>query len=118
MRLEKKELEELEERKGLTGKTIIQVIWLIISFAVAYFLLGALVDSGVFNYAQIYKSLSLPTTLPVYVVQGTLMLLIVVIMQFILFIGFAFASPEGRRRTGDASMYSRRKDPFDQGGYR
>jgi len=118
MRLEKRELEELEERKGLTGRTIIQLIWLIISSAAAYFLLGALVDGGVFNYDQIYKALSLPTSLPVYVVQGALILLIIIIMQFILFIGFAFASPEGRRRTGDASMYSRHKDPFDEGGYR
>lgn len=115
MRLEKKEQEELAERKGLAIKTIVQIIWLVISFGIAYYLLNALESEGIFSYGQIYRTLSLPTTVPKWAVQGGVMLIFVIIMQFILFLAFAWASPEGRRRPGRASLHSRHKDPFDRG---
>ena len=116
MRLEKREKEQLEERKGLTVKTVIQLIWLAISFGIAYLLVNSLVEAGVFSYAELYAQLSIPDSIPQWAIQGALMLVMVILMQFILLLAFAFASPEGRRRTGDPSLYSRRKDPFDDGG--
>ena len=113
MRLQKKEEEELARREGLTGNTIIQVIWLAISFGIAYFLTNALEAQGTIRYLSLYNALSIPTTVPKWVVQGGLMLVIVIFMQFIMFIAFAFFSPEGRRRTGEPSLHSRTKDPFD-----
>lgn len=113
MRLEKQEHEVLEERKGLTGRTIIQVIWLLISFGIAYLLLDALVAAETFTYAQIYQTLAIPASVPQWAIQGALMLVLVVAMQFVFFLAYAWASPEGRRRPGKASLYSRRKDPFD-----
>ncbi len=113
MHLEKKEAEERARRKGLTGKTIIQFIWLAISFGLAYLLINALQTEGRFSYAEIYRGLSIPTSVDVRIVQGVLMLFVVIFMQFLLFIIFAFANPEGRRRTGTPSLHSRNKDPFD-----
>lgn len=113
MRLQKKEEEELAEREGLAKRTVIQVVWLIISFAIAYYLVTTMVDQKA--YDQIYASLSIPAKVPTEVILAVLMFAIVIIMQFILFMAFAFSSPEGRRNTGDASLHSRRKDPFDRG---
>jgi hypothetical protein len=116
MRLEKREQEQLEERKGLAIKTVIQLIWLVISFGIAYVLVNSLVEAGVFTYAELYATLTLPDSVPQWAIQGTLMLVLVILMQILLFMAFAFASPEGRRRTGEPSLHSRRKDPFDDGG--
>lgn len=112
MRLEKKEQEVLEQRKGLTIKTIIQFVWLLISFAIAYFVLEFLEADGRFTYPQLRRLLTLPGEVPDWAIQFGLMLIFVVLMQFVLFLAFVWTSPEGRRRPGDASLHSRRKDPF------
>jgi uncharacterized BrkB/YihY/UPF0761 family membrane protein len=113
MRLEKQELEQREERKGLTVKTIIQFLWLLISVGIAYVLLNSLVEAGTFSYSQIYEMLTISRTVPEWAIQGVLIIILVIAMQFVFFLAYAWASPEGRRRPGDPSLYSRHKDPFD-----
>lgn len=114
MRLEKKREEELERRKGTTGKTIIQFIWLLISFAIAYFLIDLIINAGYISYNMIY-GVGIPRTIPAIAIKIVLMFFVVVVMQFFLFIGFMFANPEGRRRTGDPTLKSKTKDPYDYG---
>lgn len=116
MRLEKREKELEQERKGLANRTVVQVVWLAISFGIAYVLVNSLIEAGVFTYPELSATLSLPDFVPEWAIQGALMLVLVIFMQFVLLLAYAFASPEGRRRTGDASLYSRRKDPFDDAG--
>jgi hypothetical protein len=113
MRLEKKNEEMLAKRKGLTGRTIIQIIWLLISFAAAYFVANYLIDEGIITYQQIYRELGLPRTIPEEAILFGMMFLIVFVMQFFLIFGFMIGDPEGRRKLGDPSMKSRNKDPFD-----
>ncbi|MCA9977382.1 MAG: hypothetical protein R3E31_10790 [Chloroflexota bacterium] len=117
MRLEKKRDAELAKRKGQANKTIIQLIWLGISFFVAYFIANLVIlapGNGLVTYRQIYSALQIPSSkVPEWVLLGGVMLIIVFIMQFIFFIGFFFTSHEGRRRTGTPSLYSRNEDPLD-----
>jgi hypothetical protein len=113
MRLEKKNEEMLAKRKGLTGRTIVQIIWLLISFVAAYFVANFLIDEGVISYRRIYNELGLPRTVPEEAILFGIMFLIVFVMQFVFILGFMFADPEGRRKLGDPSMKSRNKDPFD-----
>lgn len=115
MRLEKKAEEELSKRKGLTIRTIIQLIWLVISFGIAYFVLDTLEAEGQFTYLQLRNSLSLPAQVPDWAIQGGIMLIFVIIMQFVLFMAFVWVSPEGRRRPGDPTLRSKHSDPFDDG---
>lgn len=117
MRLEKKRDEELARRKGMTGKTVIQVIWLLISFVVAYFLSTYLFEQEVLTYNMFYTQLAIPRNVPREVVLGGLMLLMVIVMQILLILGFVIASPEGWRRTGEGSLHSRTKEPFDDQWY-
>ncbi|MBE2201186.1 MAG: hypothetical protein IAE79_21410 [Anaerolinea sp.] len=117
MRLDKKRDAELAKRKGQTQKTIIQLIWLVISFFIAYFIATLVIfapENGLITYRQIYSALQIPSSkMPQEVILGGVMLIIVFIMQFIFFIGYFVASYEGRRRTGTPSMYSRNEDPLD-----
>ena len=115
MRLEKKKDEEIAARKGMTGKTIIAFIWLGISAVVAYFLVQYIFDTGILRYSTFYN-MGLPKLIPNWVIMGAMVLLVVAVMQSFLMFGFMLASPEGRRRTGDASLYSHSKDPYDDRG--
>lgn len=114
MRLEKKREEELAQRKGTTCKTIVQFTWLLISFVIAYFAIDLIISAGYLSYNMIY-GVGIPRSIPPIAIKLVLMFFIVVVMQFFLFIGFMFANPEGRRRTGDPTLKSKTKDPFDYG---
>lgn len=114
MRLEKKREEELTRRKGTTCKTIVQLIWLLISFVIAYFLIDLIINAGYVSYNMIY-GVGIPRSIPPIAIKIVLMFFVVVVMQFFLFVGFMFANPEGRRRTGNPTMKSKTKDPYDYG---
>ena len=113
MRLEKKKDEEIAARKGMTGKTIIAFIWLAISAVAAYVLVKYMFDTDVLRYSTFYN-MGLPNQVPQWAIMAVMILFVVAIMQVFLMFGFIFASPEGRRRTGDASLYSHSKDPYDE----
>jgi len=117
MRLEKKHEEELAQRKGMTGRTIVATIWLLISIAVGYFLVTYLIEQKYLSLNMFYQW-GVPRVVPDWIFLIALILIVVAIMQFFLMIGFMVGSPEGRRRTGEPSLYSRTKDPFDDQGRR
>ena len=114
MRLEQKREEELNKRKGLTGRTIIMVIWFGLSFVIAYFLTEYLVSAGELNIEVLmYNLIGIPRSIPPWGAQFIIMFGIVIVLQIVFWLGFVWFSPEGRRRTGDATMKSRNKDPHD-----
>ena len=118
MRLEKKRDEEVAARKGMTGKTIIAFIWFALSAVLAYFLIDYLMTENMLRLNTFYN-LGIPRSVPDWVLIGAMILIIVTIMQTFLLFGFMITSPEGRRHTGDPSLYSSSKEPFDdQGGRR
>ena len=117
MRLDKKREEEIAQRKGMTGRTIIASIWLLISIALGYVLVNYLIAQKFLNL-NIFYQWGIPRVVPSWVFLAVLVLLVVAIMQFFLLFGFMVASPEGRRRSGRGTLYSRNKDPFDDGGGR
>ncbi|MCA9899837.1 MAG: hypothetical protein H6654_19310 [Ardenticatenaceae bacterium] len=113
MRLEKKHDEELARRKGLTGKTVIQVVWLLVTGVLAYFFVNYLFSEGIITPGIFYNQLFIPRSVPEIGLKLIVVFGFVIVMQIVFSIGYIVASPEGRRRTGDASMHSRNKDPFD-----
>jgi len=114
MRIEKKREQELARREGLTKRTIIQFIWLLVSGVIAYFIVQALFGAGVITVEFFYQELAVPQNVPEFAIQGALILLIVFIMQFFLIFGYVVASPEGRARSGKPSAYSRNPDPLEK----
>lgn len=117
MRLEKKHQEELAKRKGLTGKTIVQVIWLGLTGIGAYFFTEYLFAGEYITSNLFYTQLFIPRFIPEWGLKALLILGMVIVMQIFFSLGYVIASPEGRRRTGDATLYSRNKDPFDDRRY-
>lgn len=113
MRLEKKKEAEIARRQGSTKKTLLQGTWLILSFGIAYFLIGYLEDSDIISVSQLATQLQLPSSVPEGVVFGGLMCLSVIFLQFFVMIGFLVASPQGRQASGKPTAHSRNVDPYD-----
>ena len=116
MNLEKKKEAEIREREGMTGRTIIMLIALFIAGVIAYFLASYLFDASVLTYGMFYDAFSVTRSqVPEWVFLGAVMLILVFLMMFFVFIGFAFASPEGRQKSGtncfaDRIVQSRKKE--------
>lgn len=113
MRIEKKKEQELAQRKGLTRRTVIQVIWLLLSGVIAYFIVQALFDGGYISMEFFRNELAIPQEVPDIAIEGGLVLLIVFVMQFFLIFGYVVASPQGRERSGKPSAYSSNPDPLE-----
>lgn len=117
MRLEKKRDEEMAARKGMTGRTIVGFIWLATSAVLAYFLVTYLIEAKYISVRMFYEA-GIPRFVPGWVFIAGITIFIVLLMQFFLIMGFMIASPEGRRRTGEPSLHSHTKEPFDDHGGR
>lgn len=119
MRLERKKDEEIAQRQGMTKKTLIQIVWLVISGIVAYFLINFLLESEEinFSYNTLYTQLFIPRAVPEWALLAGMIIVFVLVMQIFLVLGFVIASPEGRRKSGQPTLRSRNKDPFDDRGY-
>ncbi|MDX1688938.1 MAG: hypothetical protein R3248_13235 [Candidatus Promineifilaceae bacterium] len=113
MRIEKKKEQELAQREGLTKRTIIQVIWLLISGVIGYFIVQSLFAGGYITMEYFYRELAVPPEVPEFAIQGALVLLIVFVMQFFLIFGYVVASPQGRARSGKPTAYSSNPDPLE-----
>jgi ABC-type sugar transport system permease subunit len=113
MRLDRAREYEIAQRKGSTLRTIVQTIWLFISFVLAYYVSQWLFAERIITYHFIYSQFSVPSAVPPWAIQGALMLLIVIVMQLFILIGFFIGTPRGRAKSGRASAYSDNPDPFD-----
>jgi hypothetical protein len=117
MRLEKQREEEVARRKGLAVKTVLGLIWLGICFAAAYFFVGWLFETGELRPSFFWNQLFIPRSINADWVQVLAAIIIVVIMNFFVLLGFGFTSRKGRVRPGTPSLRSRNPDPLDKKYY-
>jgi hypothetical protein len=113
MRLDRRREEELARRQGLTTRTIIQGIWLLISAVVTFLFIRYLMANDYLSYAFLYNRLLVPRWVPEWALMLVLILAGVIILQFFFLLAFAIVSPEGRAKSGTPTAYSRNPDPFD-----
>ncbi|MEM7117695.1 MAG: hypothetical protein AAF614_35005 [Chloroflexota bacterium] len=113
MRLEQAQEERLAKRKGLTGRTIIQMIWLVLTGTAAYFLTTLVFARNGNLYEVLYSQFSIPRFISPTILFWAIVIAIVLLMQLVFVLGFLMASPEGWRRPGEPSLYSRNREPFD-----
>ncbi len=106
-------LRSLQVRIGLSISLVIMLVWLGISLVVADFVVDYLIGQDFFVPAEMYAQ-GLPTWVPEWAIILGAILLLVFVMQILLWFGFMLVSPEGHRKTGRPSMYSRNPDPLDQ----
>ena len=114
MRIEKKHEAELEKRKGLTKRTILAGLWLIISFAISYLAAGWLMSGDVLGLEFFYQDIGIPETVSEVVIQIAVAFVIFLLVQFFVLIGYAVTSPKAKMRPGTPTTYSSDKDPYDQ----
>ena len=117
MRLEKQREEAVAKRKGTAVKTVFGVIWLGICFAGAYFFVGWLFDTGELSASFFWNQLFIPRAIDADLLQILVAVVIVVIMNFFVLLGFGFSSRIGRVRPGTPSLKSRNPDPLDKNYY-
>ena len=114
MRIEMKHDRELAKRKGNARRTVLAVLWIAFCFAVAYFITEWLFEQEIVDINFFYSRLMVPRSVDEFIVQIGFMAAIVIVMQLLILLGFAFGSPVGRMRPGRASGYSRDPDPDDR----
>jgi hypothetical protein len=113
MRIDKIQEMEAQKRKGSTGRTLIQVAWLAFAIGISYAFTEFLFAQEYLTKAMLYNRLLIPGNVPLWVVKGALIFIMVVVIQFVVFLGYVMANPRGRNRSGKASPYSSNPDPFD-----
>lgn len=113
MRIEKKHEAELEQRKGLTKRTILAALWLIISFAISYLAAGLLMSADVLGPDFFYQEIGIPETVSEIVMQIAVAFVIFLMIQFVVLIGYAVTSPKAKMRPGTPTTYSSEPDPYD-----
>ena len=114
MRIDAQKDRELQKRKGFALRTILAVIWLAITIGIAYFLLDWLFENDYLSLGFYYGQLRIPPSIPEWAIMVGSMVVIIVIINFFVLLGYAFFSPTGRRRPGTAYMYSPDPDPDDR----
>lgn len=114
MRLDAQREHELEKRKGLAGRTILALIWLAICIGAAYFLVNWLLETERLRMSFFYFQLHIPQTVSQeFLVAGSI-LVVVLIINFFVLVGYGLVSPIGRRHPGTPSRYSPDPDPDDR----
>lgn len=113
MRLEKKRQAEFEKRKGTAKRTLAMGIWLVVSFVVAYLVSSWLITSNTISVDFFYDNLSIPESVSAGTITIALTIVLVILLQFLIYVGYAFASPEARKRTGQPTVDSKDPDPYD-----
>ena len=113
MMIEKQREAEEARRKGQAVKTIIQTIWLLISFVGAYFFVQILFDQNIISTTAFGATWDVLANVPRWVYEWVFIFLIVLGMQFIFVLGYVMASPMGRQRAGQPTIHSNNPDPLD-----
>jgi len=114
MRLDIQRQAEAARRKGLAVRTILGLIWLALCFGAAYYLISWLFDSGELTPNFFWNQLFIPRRIDADGLKILISVVIVVIMNFFVLLGYGFSSSTGRTRPGTPSMKSRNPDPNDK----
>lgn len=114
MRLDAKHDREMARRKGLALRTILAVVWLAICFGLAYLIVSFLFDNDLLSYRFFYTQLYVPLDVEETAILIGLTVVVVIIINFFVLVGYGIASPAGRRRPGTPSLHSSDPDPDDR----
>jgi ABC-type sugar transport system permease subunit len=113
MRLDMQHDRMLEKRRGFAWRTIVATVWFSLCFALAYFFVDYLFDTETLTYNFFHSRLSIPWEWDDWIITAGLVVVVVVAMNLLLLLGYSMFSSTGRRRPGNASLYSSDPDPDD-----
>ena len=113
MWIDKKRQAETAKRKGLSARTAVVIVLLVLGFAAAWLLTSWLLSSGKMSIDLFYNDLGIPRTVSQNTIQIVFTLIIVFALQFLAVLGFAMANPEARQRSGRPTAVAQNPDFFD-----
>ncbi len=114
MRIDMKREAEINQRKGLTWRTVLSVIWFALCLVLAYLFTGWLVDSQILDSGLVHGTLSLPPELSIELVRVVAMVILVVGLQFFAVVFAAMLNPEARERTGRPTARAQSVDYYEK----
>jgi energy-coupling factor transporter transmembrane protein EcfT len=114
MRIDMKREAEVNQRKGLTWRTVLSLIWFVLCLIFAFFFTGWLIKDGILDKGLIYGTLSLPTELSMEIVRLAAMLILVVGLQFVAVVFFAIITPQARERSGQPTAAAQSVDYYER----
>lgn len=112
MRLDVIREHEIARRKGLAKRTAFAVLWLVVGLILGYLLATLLVHTGTLKADVLFSQLSWSTEIGETVLKIGFTLIVVLILQFFVVIGFALTSPEARKKSGMPTAVAQDPDPF------
>ncbi len=114
MRIDMKRQAEVNQRKGLTWRTAVALVWFVLCLVFAYFFTGWLIENGTVDGGLVYGTLSLPPELNMQLVRVVATILIAGMLQFLAVVFFAMTSPAARVRTGRPTATAQSYDYYEQ----
>jgi quinol-cytochrome oxidoreductase complex cytochrome b subunit len=118
MRLDERRKIDLERRRGQTWRTILAGIWLALCIWGATWLTDRLFASGTLSANFFYNDLFIPRTVSPEIIRVGVIIVVVVLVQFFVLIGYGLTSPIGRLRPDNPTPYTRNPEPEDKFHYR
>jgi hypothetical protein len=114
MRIDMKREAEVNQRRGLTWRALLSLIWLVLCLFAAYFFTGWLIENEILERGLIYGTLSLPSEFSMEIVRLVAMLIMVVGLQFIAVVLFAMITPQARVRSGKPTAVAQSVDYYER----
>jgi hypothetical protein len=114
MRIDMKRAAEVNERKGLTWRTLLALAWFVCCLIFAHFFTGWLVSNGTLDKGLVHGTLALPPVLNMDLARMIATPLMVGVLQFFAIIFFAMTNPAAKVRSGKPSAIAQSVDYYEQ----
>lgn len=113
MRIDMKREAELAKRQGFANRTLVSLAGMGATLVVALLLATVLFSLKIITPEFFYEELVVPTAVSESVLRLTTTLILFVIMQLFLLMGYAILSPSARAKTGQPTVRAVDPDYYD-----
>ena len=114
MRIDMKRAAEVNQRKGLTKRTIAAMVWLLFCLIFAVLFVNWLFSSGTVNDALLYGEFGIPPSVGTTAVRLASVLVLVTVLQFFGIMFFAATNPQARVRSGRPTVKAQSLDYYER----
>lgn len=114
MRIDMKREAEVNQRRGLTWRTVLSIVWFVVCLVFTYLFTGWLIESGTIDQGLVYGTFSLPPEINMEIVRLVVMAILMVMLQFIAVVFFAMITPQARERSGQPTAKAQSVDFYEK----
>jgi len=114
MRIDMKRAAEVEQRKGLTWRTLLALVWFVFCVIFAVLFVNWLVSSETLDSGLVHGALAVPPTISMDIIRVTAIALMVGVMQFFAIVFFAATNPAAKVRSGVPTATAQSVDYYEK----